>query len=256
MASHNQADLPRENLILSALPRDEYDRLIKKMSRVHLPQGTGLNYMGDILRHAYFINSGMVSLLSVAQNGSTIEVGMVGNEGMVGIPIILGMNETPYMMNVQIAVESAWKIGAEALREEFNRGGKFQELLLKYTHVVLTQLSQSALCNRFHTSEERLGRWLLVARDRVQSNTINLTQEIISHMLGIPRTGVTMTAGNLQKIGVISSRRGKITILDPKGLEDVACECYQVAKENLEHYLPNLARDSFVARGAYRANSG
>jgi CRP-like cAMP-binding protein len=247
MASPKDVGIAKENLILSALPRADHARLIQKMTRVHLPRGTVLNHMGDNMPHAYFLNSGMVSLLSVAQNGSTIEVGMVGNEGMVGIPIILGMNETPYEMNVQITVEGAWKIKAEALKEEFNRGGKFQELLLKYTHVVLIQLSQSALCNRFHTSEERLGRWLLVARDRVQSNTINLTQEIISHMLGIPRTGVTMTAGNLQKIGLISSRRGKITILDPERLEKVACECYKITKENIESYLPNLTNNSLVA---------
>jgi len=247
MLSQNDVGTTNENLILSALPREEYERLITKMSRVHLPQGKILSHMGDKLSHAYFINSGMVSLLSVAQNGSTIEVGMVGKEGVVGIPIILGMNEIPYEMNVQIAIESAWKIKAETLKEEFDRGGKFQELLLKYTHVVLTQLSQSALCNRFHTSEERLGRWLLVARDRVHSNTINLTQEIISHMLGIPRTGVTMTAGHLQKIGLISARRGKITILDPERLESIACECYQITKDNLENYLPKLTGNSLVA---------
>lgn len=247
MSSQNNVSTPKENLLLAALPREEHDRLITKMSQVHLAQGKILSHMGEHLRYAYFINSGMVSLLSVAQNGATIEVGMVGNEGMVGIPIILGMNETPYEMNVQIAVESAWKIKAEALKEEFNRGGKFQELLLKYTHVVLTQLSQSALCNRFHTSEERLGRWLLVARDRVHSDTINLTQEIISHMLGIPRTGVTMTAGHLQKIGLIRSQRGKIIILDPDRLEDIACECYQITKENLGNYLPKLTGNSLVA---------
>lgn len=247
MSSQHNVVTSNENLILAALPRVEYDRIIQKMSLVHLEQGDILNHMGDDLRYAYFINSGMVSLLSVAQNGSTIEIGTVGKEGMVGIPIILGLSKTPYEMNVQINIKSAWRIKAEALKEEFNRGGNFQELLLKYTNVMLMQISQSALCNRFHTSEERLGRWLLVARDHAHSNTINLTQEVISNMLGIPRTGVTMTAGHLQKIGLISSSRGKITILDPERLEEIACECYQITKENLENYLPKLTGKSLVA---------
>ncbi len=247
MSSQNDVGTPNVNLLLAALPREEYDRLIRKMTQVHLPQGKILTYMGDTLDYAYFINTGMVSLLSVAQNGSTIEVGMVGEEGVVGIPIILGMNKASYEMNVQIAVESAWRIKAETFKEEFSRGGKFQELLLRYTHVMLTQLAQSALCLRFHTAEERLGHWLLVARDRVHSNTINLTQEIISHMLGIPRTGVTMTVGHLQRRGLISSRRGKITILDPDRLEAIACECYQINKENLESYLSDVTDKSRVA---------
>jgi len=161
---------------------------------------------------------------------------MIGKEGMVGVPIILGISIVPYRITVQIPITAA-RIKAGALKDEFNRGGVLQNVLLKYTHTLVVQLSQSAVCNRFHTAEERLCRWLLLSRDRTRSNIINLTQETISQMLGTPRTGVTLTAGVLQKEGLIHYSRGKITIIDPRGLEAAACECYGIVKEEFEHFL-------------------
>lgn len=237
MSLQDLPDASNSNLLLAALPRPTYERLMSKMTLVRLPLSKVLCHAGDMMPHAYFPNNGMVSLVSTTQSGSSIEVGMVGREGVVGLPIILGTGESPYEMNVQVEVESAWKIPAEVLKEEFSRGGKFQAVLLNYMHVLLKQLSQSAVCNRFHTTEERFGRWLLIARDRVSSSTLNLTQEIIGQMLGIPRTGVTMTAGNFQREGLIRYSRGKITILDPDGLEERACECYEITKASFDNYL-------------------
>ncbi|HEX8351956.1 MAG TPA: Crp/Fnr family transcriptional regulator [Pyrinomonadaceae bacterium] len=200
---------------------------------VRLPRGKYLYHTGQQLLDAYWLNSGMVSLVATSQDGSSVEVGMVGSEGCVGALALLGLTVMPYEMNVQIEVETAWRINVAALREEFNRGGKLQELLLQYMQVVLSQIVQSALCNRFHTVEQRLGRWLLLARDRVNSDTFLLTHEAIAQMLGTPRTGVTMIARHLQKEGLISYSRGRIIILDPKGIESVACECYSMTKESL-----------------------
>ena len=244
MSLQDRPDAANSNLLLAALPHQTYERLISKMTLVQMPLGKVLCHAGDTLHHAYFLNNGMVSLISTTQSGSSIEVGMVGREGVVGLSIILGMGETPYEMNVQVEVESAWRISAEAFKEEFKRGGKFQEVLLNYMYVLLKQLSQSAVCNRFHTTEERFGRWLLIARDRVSSSTIHLTQEIIGQMLGIPRTGVTMTAGNFQREGLIRYSRGKITILDSDRLEARACECYEITKDSFDNYL-NATHDNF-----------
>lgn len=232
---------PVQNQILASLPREEYERLISRMSLVRLPRGKCLYHVGQRLLHSYFLNSGMVSLLATSRDGSSVEVGMVGSEGCVGALAILLMSDMPYEMNVQIEVEVAWQISTEALREEFNRGGKLRELLLKYMQVVLAQIIQSALCNRFHTVEQRLGRWLLVARDRVRSDTFMLTHESIAQMLGTPRTGVTMIARELQKEGLISYSRGRIIILDPKRLEEVACECYEANKESFFDFTRNRA---------------
>jgi hypothetical protein len=167
---------------------------------------------------------------------------MVSAEGCVGVTVILGMPVTPYEVNVQLEIGTAYKIPAAALKEEFNRGGKLQQLLLKYTHVLLKQITQSALCNRFHTVEERLCRWLLVARDRINSNSFTLTHESVAHMLGTPRTGVTMIAGQLQKEGLISYSRGRLCILDPERLESVACECYEITKESIDDFTQNRSR--------------
>jgi len=165
------------------------------------------------------------------------EVAMVGNEGAIGIPIVLRTNKTPYQVMVQIPVRSAFRIKAEVLRNEFDRGGKFRDLMLRYTEVVLTQITQSAVCNHFHSSVQRLARWLLIANDLVERDTFYLTHEFISHMLGSPRTGVTMAAGVLQKTGLLSYTRGKITILDRSGLEEAACECYKIVRESFDHFL-------------------
>lgn len=224
------------NGLLSALPREEYERLAPHLELIRLTPGKILYSAGDIVRHAYFLKGGMASLLSTTEDGRTIEVGMIGSEGMTGVPIILRSSVAPYQVMVQLA-GNALRIGGGALREEFNRGGKLQDLLLRYTHSLLIQVAQSAACNRFHTVEERLCRWLLVSRDRVQTDTLQLTQEFLSQMLGVPRTSVTMIAGALQKEGLIRYSRGRITILDRKGLEAASCECYRRVREGISNFL-------------------
>jgi CRP-like cAMP-binding protein len=225
-----------ENRILANLPEAELERLIPQMEFVHLEKGHVVYMAGDPVRHAYFPNSGMVSLLSTTEEGATIEVAMIGDEGVIGIPIVLRMPTIPYEAMIQITVDAV-KIRADVLREEFDRGGQLQERTLRYMHTLLSQISQSAVCNRFHTVEKRLCRWLLVAQDRVKSDQLDLTQEIISHMLGTPRTGVTMAACALQRTGVITYSRGRINILDRPKLERMSCECYRIAKESVDDYL-------------------
>jgi CRP-like cAMP-binding protein len=175
-------------------------------------------------------------MLSITEDGSTVEVAMVGNEGVVGLPLILRADRMPFRVMVQVTSKAVSMQGS-LLLEESKRNAHFQALLLRYAHTIVTQIAQSAACNRFHSVEERLCRWLLTTRDRVKSDRFDLTQEFISHMLGVPRTAVTMTAVNIQKMGLIRYSRGKIVILDPQGLETAACECYRVVTEEIEHLL-------------------
>lgn len=225
-----------ENRILAALPRDEYDRILPHLDWVHLPQGKLIYDAGDTIRYAYFPLNGMISLLSITENGETLEVAMVSNEGVVGVSLALKASIAPYRIMVQITAD-AMRINAGALKAELVRSSKLEELMLRYAHSMLIHISQSAVCGRFHTVDKRLCRWLLIARDRVKSNDIQFTQEIISHMLGTPRTVVTTAAGNLQDAGLIRYRRGKITILNTQGLEDSACECYAVVKKEISYSL-------------------
>ena len=227
---------PMKNRLLAALPRAEYERLLPKLQPIQLPTGRILYESGDAARFAYFLNSGMVSLLSTTLKGETIEVGMVGNEGVTGIPIILGVNKMPYRVMVQIPAD-ALRIEAVALQHEFNKGGRLQHLLLCYAHTLFTQVAQSAVCNRFHLLEARLCRWLLVSRDRVQTDTFELTQDCIAQMLGTARSRVSPVAGALQKAKLIRYSRGVITILDEKGLEKASCECYGIVRDEIEHCL-------------------
>lgn len=224
------------NGLLSALPRAEYERLSPHLELVRLAPGKILYNAGDAVRHAYFPKGGMICLLSTTEDGRTIEVGTIGNEGMAGIPIVLRSGAAPYQVMVQLA-GNALRISGNALREEFNRGGKLQDLLLRYTHALLIQVAQSASCNSFHTVKERLCRWLLVSHDRVQTDTIHLTQEFLSHMLGVQRTSVTQIASALQKEGLIRHSRGRITILDRRGLEVASCECYRRVREEISNFF-------------------
>lgn len=224
------------NHLLEALPREEYERLSPHLELVRLKPGKILYNAGEVVRYAYFPLGGMICLLSTTEDGRTIEIGMIGNEGMSGIPIILRANVAPYQIMVQLAT-NAMRIRGDKLREEFCRGGQLQDLLLRFTHTILTQIAQSASCNRFHTVEKRLCRWLLISRDRVQSDTIYLTQEFLSNMLGVPRTSVTMIAGTLQKEGFIRYSRGKIFITNRQGLEAASCECYKRVREEISHFL-------------------
>ncbi|HVG31721.1 MAG TPA: Crp/Fnr family transcriptional regulator [Pyrinomonadaceae bacterium] len=236
MSSSKHSQDAFQNRILATLSKREYERLLPHLKSVSLFQGKILYGVGDTVEYAYFPTGGMISLLSITETGKTIEVSMVGSEGMVGIPIILELNITPYEIMVQLPC-NAIRIRAEAVKTEFHQGGNLQKQLLLYMHTLLTQVSQSAACNGFHTVEERLCRWLLVGRDCVQSDTLHLTQEFLSHMLGVPRTSVTMIAGNLQRAGLIRYSRGKIRIIDRESLESASCECYRMVKKGIAHYL-------------------
>jgi CRP-like cAMP-binding protein len=224
------------NRLLAALSGEEYARFVPCLERVRLPQGKVLSDAGDLIKHAYFPLEGIVSLLSTTEDGETIEVAIVGNEGMVGVPIILCVGVTPYRTVMHIAAE-VMKVRVDVLKRELHRGGLLQELLLKYSNSFLTQVSQSAVCNRFHRVEPRLCRWLLAARDRLQANSFQLTQEYISEMLGASRTSITTAALNLQNAGVLSYRRGQITVLNERALEGAACECYWIIRKETENFL-------------------
>jgi CRP-like cAMP-binding protein len=226
----------KKNLILGALRDKEYEHLYPNLEPIALAQGKTLYGAGDTVLHAYFLLSGMISLVSITEDGKAIEVGMVGNEGMVGLPIVLGFNIMPYLVVTQLPA-TALRIRTDRLKAEFNLGGQFHDLLLRYTYTLIRQLSQSASCNMFHTVKERFCRWLLIARDRVQSDTLYLTQEFLSQMIGAPRTSVTTIAGSLQSEGLVNYRRGKIVILDAAGLESASCECYGIVRESISGYI-------------------
>ncbi|MDX6502484.1 MAG: hypothetical protein QOG23_5748 [Blastocatellia bacterium] len=227
----------RTNVLLSSLPSDEYEALRQHLEPVHLPPGRIIYNMGEPIQYAYFPNGGQVSLLSITEEGMMIVLAIIGSEGVVGLPVVLRINTAPYSAMVQIEVGSTMRVRADVLRREFDRGGKLQDLLLRYTHVLLSQISQSAVCNRYHTLEERLARWLLMANDIAKTDTINLTQESIAHMLGTPRTGVTVAAGALQRAGLIRYSRGKITMLNRKAMESSSCECYNVIRKEFDDFL-------------------
>lgn len=229
-------NFPNRNGILNSLPRDEYQRLHPNLKPIRLPPGKVLWDVGDVIDAGFFPLDGMISLLSISEDGSTIEVGMISSEGMAGISALLRLRTAPYRLMTQLPT-NALRITMDALNTEFRRGGRLQDLLLRYTHTLLTQVSQSAACNRFHSTEERLCRWLLISRDRVKSDVVHLTQEFISHMLGVPRTSVTMIACKLQRMGLIRYTRGKIRILDAGALENHSCECYRIVTEEFTRYL-------------------
>ena len=239
-ASANSPQMARcrqiQNGILASLPQDDYDRLMPNLEPITLSRGKVLYHASDIVHHAYFINDGHVSLLSTTEDGTSIEVAVAGHEGVIGIPLILRSNITAYEVMAQIPV-NALRVRADVFKSEFERGGKLFDMTLRYTHVLMTQITQSVICNSFHSPEQRLARALLVAIDPAKSDTVNLTHEVIAHMLGTRRTRVTMAARVLQKAGLIDYSRGKITVLDRQGLEDTTCECYRVVKETCEQFL-------------------
>lgn len=236
MNSSREFSAVLENRILSALPAEEYRRLLPHLEVVRLRQGEVVYNVGEAIRYAYFLRGGMASLLSVTGDGKTIEVGMIGNEGVVGVSGVLGSKTAPYETVMQLP-GNAMRVRQDVLREEFNRGGRLQELLLRYTHALLVQISQSAACNRFHGMQARLCRWLLVSHDRVKTDTIALTQEFLAQMIGAPRNRVTLVAISLQEEGLIRYSRGKITILDRQRLEDSSCECYRVVREQIRYFI-------------------
>ena len=224
------------NRILSPLPHEEFARLARDLERVELKQGELIYLTGDKIDYAYFPEQGLLSLVSTTETGSTLEVAMVGSEGGVGLPLILGNRMIPYEVTVQFTTV-ALRIRAKTLQEEFDRGKTLHQVVLRYLNVLFAQISQSSICNQFHTLDEKLGRWLLTVYDRVNSESLNLTHEMIANTLGVPRTAITMAAGNLQKKGLIRYSRGKIFILDRAELEANSCECYRIIRDQLRDFL-------------------
>lgn len=224
-----------ENLLLAALSGEEYERLAPHLEPATLNLGQVLFRPEDRLRHVHFLTSSIVSLLTSLEDGSGMEVGLVGREGMVGISAILGGSETK-VATVQAAGASL-RLEADKLRAEFGRGGTLQRALLLYTHALMTQVSQSVVCNARHPVEGRLARWLLMYQDRLGRDEFELTHEFMANMLGVRRAGVSEVAEKLQAMGFIRYRRGHFIVLDRKGLERFACECYPVVKEKFDDFL-------------------
>lgn len=230
MLASSDSHSPLKNQLLASLSTAEYNRLLPHMKHVSLVLKDVLCQAGDTMKYAYFPLSGMISMLSILVDGASVEVGVIGSDGMLGLPIFLGSGIAPNQAIVQVA-DGAMRINADILKAEFKRAGPMQALLLRYTQAFFTQVSQSAACNRLHTLDQRLSRWLLIVHDRMEMDSFQLTQEFISHMLGMRRTGVSEAANILQNEGLIRYTRGKIHILDRKGLESRSCDCYQIVKD-------------------------
>jgi CRP-like cAMP-binding protein len=229
------------NQILAALPNSEYQRLLPHLESAYLDSGQILHEVGDTITEVYFPSRAMVSLVSIMSDGSTTEVGLVGKEGMVGLPIILGGNFTTSRSIVQIP-GTTLKLPAPVVYREFYRGETLQKLLLLYIQALLTQVSQTAACNRQHKIEQRLARWLLLVHNSIRQNELPLTQEFIANMLGTRRSGVTVAAGMLQQAGMIRYHRGQITIIDHQALETSACECYFIVQNEFARLLNSLEK--------------
>lgn len=225
----NRVRLPVANSLLAALPRKDYQRLLAGLEPVTLTFGKVLYEPGDSIRHVYFPNNSLVSLLTLADGHLPLEVGMVGPEGMVGTPMSLGIDVSPVRALVQ-GSGSALRMTAACFRRALRQSPPLQQALHRYVHLLMVQVTQTAACNRFHMVEARLARWLLMTRDRVGANRFRLTQEFLAHMLGVRRVGVTKAAGALQRRKLIGYSRGNITILDQQSLEAASCRCYEVVK--------------------------
>src|SRR5688572_234821 len=228
---------PRQNHILDALPPLERERLFPHLKLVPMPLGMVLYESGAALRHIYFPTNSIVSLLYVMKDGASAEIAVVGNEGAVGVSLFMGGETTPSRAIVQSAGH-AYRLTGKRLKAEFNRHTEMLHILLRYTQSLLTQMAQTAVCNRHHTVDQQLCRWLLLSLDRLAANKLKMTQELIANMLGVRREGVTEAAGKLQKLGAIRYSRGKITVLDRPQLERLSCECYGVVKRESDRLLP------------------
>jgi CRP-like cAMP-binding protein len=238
---------PEDNYLLAALPAEVFDRLLPDLKPVTMPLGKVIYESGAQLEYVYFPTpSCIVSMLYVMEDGSSAEIAVVGDEGMVGIALFMGGGTTPSRALVQSAGQ-AFRLPGNALKKEFERHTGFQHLLLRYTQALITQMSQTAVCNRHHSVDQQLCRWLLLSLDRLPTNELTMTQELIANMLGVRREGVTDAAGKLQALGLISYSRGRITILDRAGLETQVCECYAVVKKEYDRLLPAKAVGSVPA---------
>jgi len=225
------------NRLLAALPKDEYQRLLPKLEPFSLVFGELIYESGDLIRNVYFPTSGIISLLATVEDRGTLEVGIVGREGMVGLPAFMGVKASGNRAVVQGAGE-ALRMKATVFRAESENGGSFPQLLRRYTHSRLTQIAQGSACNRFHPIDARLARWLLMTRDRMGTDEFQLTQEFLSNMLGVRREGVNKAAGALQQQNLISYSRGNLLILDRVGLTAIACDCYGIIKAEYDTFLP------------------
>jgi CRP-like cAMP-binding protein len=236
MPPAENAAAARKNHLLASLPPDEFDRVLAHLSPVVLPLGKVLYESGDKLDFVYFPTTAIVSLLYIMENGATAEIGVVGNDGILGIALFMGGDTTPNRAIIQSAGEG-FKMSASDLKAEFTLGGSFHNLLLRYTQALITQISQTAVCNRLHSVEQQLCRWLLLSHDRLNSDKLVMTHDLISNMLGVRREGVTLAAQKLAARRLIKNVRGTITVLDRAGLEAAVCECYSVVNEEYNRLL-------------------
>jgi len=230
---------PNQNHLLAALPAAEFERLAGHLELVPMLLGEMLYEPGGQLQHAYFPTTAVASLHYVTESGASAESAGVGNEGVVGISLFMGGDTTPSSAVVQTAGH-AYRLEGHLLKQEFNRAGLMQRLLLRYTQALITQMSQTAVCNRHHSVEQQLCRWLLMALDRVPARELVMTQELVAGMLGVRREGITEAAGQLQRAGLIRYRRGHLAVLERSGLEARACECYAVVKKELSRLLSDV----------------
>lgn len=230
---------PRQNHLLDALLKSDYDRIFPNLELVKMPLGHVLYESGGHLEYVYFPTTCIISLLYVMENGSSAEIAIVGNEGILGISLFMGGETTPSRAVVQSAGMS-YRLAGHFVKKEFNLAGPVQRLLLRYTQALITQMAQTAVCNRHHSVEQQLCRWLLLSLDRLASNELTMTQELIANMLGVRREGVTEAAGKLQKAGLIEYSRGQILVIDRPMLEKRSCECYQVVKTEFDRLLPSF----------------
>ena len=228
---------PKRNSLLAALPEAEWQRWLAQLEPVEMPLGQVLYESGNTLSHVYFPITSIVSLLYVMENGASAEIAVVGNEGIVGISLFMGGESTPSRAVVQSAGQG-FRLRSQTMKDEFNRAGPVLHLLLRYTQALITQMAQTAVCNRHHSLDQQLCRWLLLSLDRLQDAELLMTQELIANMLGVRREGVTAGALKLQKAGLIRYARGHITVLNRKGLEKRSCECYAVVKNEYDRLLP------------------
>ena len=229
---------PSTNDLLASLPPDDWARIAPLLEAVELPLGKVLYVSGNKMTHVYFPTTAIVSLLYVLENGSSAEIAVVGHEGVVGISLFMGGESTPSRAVVQSAGHG-YRLRGAHIKEEFARSGPVMHLMLRYTQALITQMSQTAVCNRHHSLDQQLCRWLLLSLDRLDGPDLVITQELIANMLGVRREGVTEAAGKLQKLGLIRYTRGHIHVLDRAGLEASVCECYAVVKKEYDRLLPN-----------------
>jgi CRP-like cAMP-binding protein len=232
---------PNQNHLVAALPTAEFERLAPHLELVVMPLGEVLYESGGKLQHVYFPTTAIVSLQYIMENGASAEIAGVGNEGILGISLFMGGETTPSRAVVQTA-GYGYRLKAHLMMQEFNRAGPMMRLLLRYTQALITQVSQTAACNRHHSVEQQLCRWLLLTLDRLPSNELTMTQELIAGMLGVRREGITEAAGYLQQAGCIRYRRGHITVLDRSGLESRVCECYAVVKKEHDRLLCDVRK--------------